>query len=169
MNNDMKYTHMNEQEIQEQQNLDEGGQRQLQIEHEEHKKQEEHQLSAVDLAIIKERNTEIKAIAHDVSIISEIFHTIQNMVLDQGLDLNVAYEHVERAEINTTEAKESLEKAEQYHAHSTRNIRDTSIVVTGLAIGGVGWIGGPWIGIPTTAVGVGISTGIVMLLRKIGV
>lgn len=141
---------------------------QLQI-HKEPIEIEKSEITTVDLAILQERNTEIKKIAHDISIISEIFHTIQNMVLDQGLDLNVAYDHVERAEINTTEAKESLEKAEQYHTHSTRNIRDTSIVVTGLAIGGVGWIGGPWIGIPTTAVGVGISTGIVMLLRKIGV
>lgn len=160
MNNDMNNTQM------------EQGSEQLQIQITQPSEQtqlEIKEITAVDMAIMQERNKEIKNVEQDVGILSELFHTIQHMVWEQGVDLNVAYENVERAEINTTEAKDSLENAAKYQTKNTRNIRDTSIVVTGLAIGGVGWIGGPWIGIPTTAVGVGISTGIVMLLRKIGV
>jgi hypothetical protein len=36
--------------------------------------------------IIRERNEEIKQLTNDVSILAEIFNTIQHMIHDQGID-----------------------------------------------------------------------------------
>lgn len=121
----------------------------------------------VEANIIKERNEDIKQITNDVSILSEIFQTIQHMIQEQGIDINFASKNIENTEIQTAEGVKHLEKAE-HHQKQTKNVRDAGIIVSGAAIGSVGWIGGPIIGVPTTAVGVGLSVGIVCILRKIG-
>ena len=117
--------------------------------------------------ILRERNEEIKQITNDVSILSEIFQTIQHMIHDQGLDLNIVSKSIENTEVQTSEAVNHLEKADN-HQKQTKSVRDAGIIVSGAAIGSVGWIGGPIIGVPTTAAGVAISVGIVCVLRKIG-
>jgi hypothetical protein len=121
----------------------------------------------VDANIIKERNEEIKQTTKDISILSEIFQTLQHMIHDQGIDLNFASKNIENTEIQTADAVKHLESAEQ-HQKQTQSMRDAGIIVSGAAIGSVGWIGGPIIGVPTTAIGVGLSVGVVCLLRKIG-
>ena len=122
----------------------------------------------LNASILRERNEEIKQITNDVGILSEIFQTIQHMIHDQGLDVDIASKSIESTEVQTGEAVKHLEKAEN-HQKQAKSVRDAGIIVSGAAIGSVGWIGGPIIGVPTTAVGVALSVGIVCILRKIGI
>lgn len=121
----------------------------------------------VNTNIIKERNEAIKQISNDVGILSEIFQTIQHMIHEQGFELNLVSTNIENTEQQTAEGVKHLENAENL-SKETKSVRDAGIIVSGAALGSVGWIGGPFIGVPTTAVGVGLSVGIVCLLRKIG-
>ena len=122
----------------------------------------------VDMQIIQERNEEIKHIEHEVGLLADLYHTVQNLVWDQGIGLNDACEKIQNSEIEITEGVKHLENAEKYQVKSNK-VRDASIVMSGALLGSVGWIGGPWIGIPTTGLGVGISSGVVFILRKIGI
>ena len=125
-------------------------------------------LNEVDIQIIEERNRDIQLLANDVSIISELFYSVQHLIWEQGIDLNVAYRNTEESVINTTEGTANLEAIQNQSEH-TRKLREAGIIMGGTAVGSIGWIGGPWIGIPTTGLGLGISSGIVFIMRKIGV
>jgi t-SNARE complex subunit (syntaxin) len=139
------------------------------VEHqnEEHLTNEHLTNEQVDATIVKERNEEIKQITKDVGTLSEVFHTIQHMLLDQGIDLDLAFKNVEDTEAQTGEAVTHLENASKHQNHA-KGVRNATIVVGGAALGSVGWLGGPIIGSATMTIGIGISVGIVVLLRKIG-
>ena len=66
-------------------------------------------LNEVDIQIIEERNRDIQLLANDVSIISELFYSVQHLIWEQGIDLNVAYRNTEESVINTTEGTANLE------------------------------------------------------------
>jgi len=122
----------------------------------------------VDLKIANETNKDINEITEDVGVIPHLLHSIQNLIWDQGLDINSIQNNVEESKEFTAKGVTNLESAE-IHLDKSKKMRDASIMLGGATIGGIGWLGGPWIGIPTTALGLGISSGVVFAIRKIGV
>ena len=122
----------------------------------------------VELTIAQETHQDVKQIEQDVGLLPELMHSIRHLIWDQGLSLNVAEESIESSVEETLQAAESLEKAEQY-VDNTHKIRDATIIATGTGIGSLAWLGGPWFGIPGTAAGLGVSSGIVFIMRKVGV
>jgi hypothetical protein len=122
----------------------------------------------IDLKIANETNRDINEITEEVGVLPHLLHSIQNLIWDQGLDINSIQGHVEQSKELTNKGVSNLESAE-IHSNKSKKMRDASIMLGGATIGGIGWLGGPWLGIPTTALGLGISSGVVFAIRKMGV
>ena len=122
----------------------------------------------IDLNIANETNQDIQEIAKEVRLLPNLLQSIQTLIWEQANDIISIYDSVEESKRLTEEGVNNLESTER-HIERNNKVRDVSIIAGGTALGGIGWIGGPWIGIPATGLGVGISTGIVFIMRKLGV
>lgn len=123
-------------------------------------------VSDENLKIIQERHESIKDLSADVLTLSELFKDFSHMVWEQDDTLNLAVENIESAGENVEQAVEHLEKAETYHSNYTSRIFEVSAIVLGTALGSVGFIGGPWIGVPTTMLGLSVGSGVAYVRKK---
>lgn len=116
----------------------------------------------VNLNIIRERNEGMRTIATDVALLKELFMECASMVFGQGESLAEAERSIEQSVEHTEEAAKSLERAEVYATTGKGKLFDLCVMVTGIGLGSLGWIGGPWIGISTMAAGLGVSGSVVI-------
>lgn len=126
-----------------------------------------HNEDQINLRIIQERNENIRSLADEMVLLKEIFVDCANMVFGQGQMLNEAEQNIERSVEHTEEATKSLERAEQYNRHGRGRLFDACVMVAGIGLGSLGWVGGPWIGVPTMAAGLGLSGSVVIARNSI--
>lgn len=119
------------------------------------------------LNIIQERNEEIRTLADDMALLKEIFVDCANMVFGQGESLNEAENSIEKSVEHTEDAAKSLEKAVEYQRHGRGRIFDACVMAAGVGLGSIGWIGGPWVGVPAMAAGLGLSGSVVIARNKL--
>lgn len=123
--------------------------------------------NAILAKTIEERNEAFKTIYTDISLLKDIFMDCATLIFGQGEQLNEAENNIEKAVQHTDEAVVSLEKTVEYTATGRGKLFDLCVMLGGVGLGSLGWIGGPWIGIPTMAAGLGVSTSVVVARNKL--
>ena len=126
-----------------------------------------HNEEDIALKTAEENNTDIRSLADEIVLLKEIFVDCAAMVFGQGEQVDELEQSIEQAVKNTDEGTKSLQKAEQYTSHGRGKIFDACVLVTGAGLGALGFIGGGWIGIPTMAAGLGLSTSVVIARNKL--
>jgi len=123
----------------------------------------------VDRSIITERNRDIKAIEEDMGHLADITRNCAELVHDQGYEVDAAETNISNSLINIEETVETLEQISATVEKKRGFAFNAYVLLTGVGIGSLGWIGGPWIGIPTTLAGIGVSSTIIFIKKKIGI
>lgn len=121
----------------------------------------------VGLTILRERNEEIREIARDTSLIAEIMTMLSTMVSEQGEQLDVAEAHLEQAAEDTEDAANTLARAATWQERARGTMVDITTFAVGTGLGAMGFLGGPWVGLPTLVGGVATASSIVAIRRKI--
>lgn len=123
----------------------------------------------IDQKILEETNQHIQTLAEELTELYEIMTLFPSFLKRQGEQLDDASQNIETSEQNVDQSTDTLNTVNNNITEKRKKIRirDATILASGTAIGSIGWFGGPWIGVPTTAIGVGISTGIVLLIHRI--
>lgn len=119
----------------------------------------------VDFEIVKERNQEIQELEQDISNVAEINTSLASMIFEQGEQIDFAAESIETAEINIKEAVRHIEVAHDHTKNSRGLIFDACSFVAGTGLGAIGFISGPFVGVPTLLAGVAVSTCVVIIRR----
>ena len=122
---------------------------------------------SVEEEIIQENNEAVQTFAQDLELLKDIFIDCAHMIFGQGSSLQTAEENIEKALLDTETATENLEESEKLTKHSRGRLFDICVLVGGVGLGSLGWIGGPLIGIPTMAAGLGVSGAIVLARNKL--
>ena len=108
----------------------------------------------VDLAIIKDRNRDIKALETDLIEISEIYKIINTMIVDQGEALDIAENNVENTVTTVQETTVILENITDKKDVLIKNLKIAGgIIIGGTLCGGIGSI----FGIGTAIIGAGVG------------
>lgn len=117
----------------------------------------------------QENNVEMTNLSADVLNLSQLFIDINELIAEQGDGIEHAHNHVEATEINLNEATETLRESQVMHTKLNifGKFFELGAVVAGGTIGSIGWFGGPWIGIPTTVLGLGIGGSIAFVKKKL--
>jgi hypothetical protein len=121
----------------------------------------------IDEKIIEENNSAIKSLSEDLINISEIFQDLSCMLNLQGENIDLVKDKIEKIENDVSVGVESLEKTENYVIKFNQIMRNAGIIIGGLSLGSLGFLGGPIIGAVTLVSGVAASSGIVFVTRKI--
>lgn len=122
--------------------------------------------NVVSLAIIRERNQELLEIAQETSMLSEIMSALSEMLHGQGERLDLVETQVENAVVHIEEAAEHLAHASDWKTKTRLLLLDVSTIVAGTGAGCLGFIGGPWIGVPLVLGGIVASSSIVVARRR---
>jgi t-SNARE complex subunit (syntaxin) len=120
-----------------------------------------------EIQVETERNEEIHKLSIDMGVLYGIFQECSNLIFGQAQELDEVEDNLEKSLLSVQDGTEHLEKAAQYQTHSRGKVFDICMLVGGVGIGALGWIGGPWIGIPTMAAGLGLTGGIVVARNKL--
>lgn len=121
----------------------------------------------IDTKILEERNTEIYNIEHEFSEISEIMSDLSALIFEQLEEIDQIVENIEISKTDTREAVQSLASVEIY-TQKRRNIaRNSVIIISGLALGTVGFIAGPIIGAVGLLSGGVLGTGVAFVTNKL--
>ena len=121
----------------------------------------------IDTKILEERNTEIYNIEHEFSEISEIMSDLSALIFEQLEEIDQIVENIEISKTDTREAVQSLSSVEIY-TQKRRNIaRNSVIIISGLALGTVGFIAGPIIGAVGLLSGGVLGTGVAFVTNKL--
>lgn len=118
-------------------------------------------LDEVDMAIIEDRNAELKQVERDMEMLGEIFTDLSVLVEFQGDELDRLADTTEVIVVNVEEGVKALEKAE-VHQRSYRSKFVTGALVSGtVAVGGVAVavVLSPLIGIIAAGCGVAGTVG----------
>jgi hypothetical protein len=119
----------------------------------------------VDLTIIKERNDEIHNIENEINDLSEISKSLSFMLHIQGEHLDIACNKIENTSENIIISEYNLEKTFEYATQTSKTIKEAIIIISGISVGSLGFLGGPIIGAATLLSGATLSTGIVYINR----
>lgn len=117
--------------------------------------------------IIRERNKEIGILAQEMAMLQGLFRECAALVFGQAEHIDKMEENITNAVNNVEEANNDLKQAEKYKKHDRGHIFDICLIVGGTGLGALGMLAGPWIGVPTLAAGVGLSSSIVIARNKI--
>lgn len=87
---------------------------------------------------IDQRNTEIRAICHDINTVKTLFTDLSQIVSEQGADIDQIDFTIEETKNNVEKATKELKKAEEYQRANpfSRILLITSTTAVGTAIGG---------------------------------
>jgi hypothetical protein len=121
----------------------------------------------IDHQIATERNRALSELSTDMGSLYELFQDCSNLIFGQTQHLEEVEDNLKKSLLSVEEGTIHLEKAAQYQKHSRGKIFDICMLVGGAGVGLLGWVGGPWVGIPTMAAGLGLSGGIVVARNKI--
>jgi len=122
---------------------------------------------SVEEEIIQENNEDVRTFTQDLEMLKDIFLDCAHLIFGQGSSLQTAEENIERALQDTETATENLEESEKLTKHGRGRLFDICVLVGGVGLGTLGWIGGPWIGIPTMVAGLGLSGSVVLARNKL--
>ena len=109
---------------------------------------------------------EYQELFRDIESLTESFHIVNSLVVEQGEKIDSMERNIQQAEANVEIAEKSLEQAAEYKFISRKKIRNVAIVVGTLTAGAFGFIAGPIIGIGTTLSGLAAGLGIVSVAEK---
>lgn len=121
----------------------------------------------VERAIVRERNQEIQVIAQETSMLAEIMANLASMIESQGTHLDSAAAQVEQSARTADETADILARADSWQESARGAIVDISTVAIGTGLGTLGFLAGPWVGLPTMVGGMVTATSIVAVRRKI--
>jgi len=121
----------------------------------------------VDAKILEERNAEIYNIEHQFSEISEIMADLSALIYAQQEEMDQIIQNIETSKEDTKEAVQSLANAEIYTAKRRNIARNSVIIISGLALGTVGFIAGPIIGAVGILSGGVLGTGVAFVTNKL--
>lgn len=127
--------------------------------------EEEAFLDDVDLAILEERNRELRQIEEDTLSLSEIMHSISTMLCEQRENLEIAVADTEKSAQATTEAVTNLQQALKWTNSARGLIVDASAMIAGSGLGALGFLGGPLVGVPTLIGGIATASAVIVLRR----
>ena len=118
---------------------------------------------------IAERDREIRRLSEDVSVLSELFAECSELIFTQSEPLEIAESNVEKSEVSVNEAQDELCQAEliQERRRFKGTKVEAGIVVVATCVGAIGFLGGPWIGVPSTTLALGAAATIIAIKRKI--
>lgn len=126
-----------------------------------------HRLDEVDLAILKERQEELRKIEEDTLSISEIMNSLSSLLCEQGENLDLATEHVESSVTATSDAVISLDNALVWQSKMRGLLVDATTVLTGSGLGALGFIGGPVVGVPSLIAGLVTAASVIAIRRRL--
>lgn len=120
----------------------------------------------IDRKIMIERRDSALEINRELSLVYETFTTLAEIVNDQRERLDEIETSVDETLVNVEAGTDSLLQAEEYRwgPSITRNI---ALVVSGGAVGSIGFVLGPLVGIVTTVVGAAGGGAAAVTIQKI--
>lgn len=121
----------------------------------------------VDLKILKERSQSITEITENIEHTNFIMKKLSSLIFSQGENINIVNKSIEKAEDDTNKACHELSEAENLTSSTLKTARDVAILIGGLSLGALGFIGGSVMGIGTLIVGGVISGGVITVSHKI--
>lgn len=83
----------------------------------------EEQDASIDIDQMQRRKEEIKQIESDVQKLATMFQDLQQMVYEQGEQLDVIEDNIVQTETNTTDAYVQLTEAEEHQIASSRSLK----------------------------------------------
>ena len=111
-------------------------------------------IDRIDEAILIERNTEIRQIERDVSMIAEIMTDMATLVHVQGEELDVAADQVENATVNVSEAVRHLENSSELQSRFRKWVIGAGVISVGVMVtGGLLAVASLPIGLATMGIG----------------
>ena len=122
---------------------------------------------SVDYKIIQENNKDVRTLATELELLKDVFLDSAYLIFGQGENLQTAEANIEKALADTETATDNLEQTENLTKHSRGKLFDACMLIGGVGLGALGWIGGPWIGIPTMVAGLGLSGSVVLVRNKL--
>ena len=116
--------------------------------------------------IAEERNKELRALEQEISDISEIMNVLAGMAEEQGEILDTGEQCLMRAAADVSAGLENLQRAETWATRARGLMIDASAIIVGATLGTLGFLAGPWVGVPTLVGGLATATSLVVVRRK---
>lgn len=121
----------------------------------------------INKSIIEERNRELMELSEELEDLSELTRSLSYMLSSQSEFLDEMEKTIEISSINVQESNKSLEKSVYYKEKGIQTLKNIAIVVGGVSLGALGFMGGPVIGVATTVSGIAASIGVVRATNKL--
>ncbi len=121
----------------------------------------------IDRLIMSERNESITCLTREVSDVSETMIIINSLLSDQGEFIEVTLNTTNIIDNYVETSVANLRDAEQYHSKNIKLVRDILVLTGGIVLGGLGFIGGPIVGVVTLTTSLCASGGIIYTTHKL--
>ena len=112
--------------------------------------------------MIKWRNEELHDLSVEMESIADTMSTLASMVLEQGENLAVAADEVNRTEIYIQEATTSLQNSSRWQGRMRGMMLNGAVVLAATGLGCVGFLAGPIVGT------ISLTTGVVAAIAFVG-
>jgi t-SNARE complex subunit (syntaxin) len=124
-------------------------------------------VSEVEEKIIEETNREVKQIESDMIDISSIMLDLSSMIDVQGEYIDINVKNIEHANQEVTESVNLLEQSVEYSNKRKGMIKNVALIVGGISLGALGFLGGTIVGSITLISGLIGGSSIAFISNKL--